>query len=92
MAVIVTIEIPGGTQEMYERTHARVTAAPWFPPEGFIAHLAGPDGMGGWRVVDVWESEDAFRAFVEQATPIFQETGMPPVIPKVDPLTTVLVR
>lgn len=31
-------------------------------PDGFIAHLAGPKPEGGWRVVDLWESEaaDAF--------------------------------
>ncbi|MEV5968368.1 hypothetical protein [Streptomyces sp. NPDC051921] len=92
MAVIVTVEIPGGTQEMYERTNERITSASWFPPPGLIAHAAGPDGTGGWRVVDFWESEEAFRAFVEQATPIMQETGMPPVMPRVDPLVNVIVK
>ncbi|MEU6978704.1 MULTISPECIES: antibiotic biosynthesis monooxygenase [unclassified Streptomyces] len=92
MAVIVTLEIPGGTQEQYERTNDRITHASWFPPPGFIAHAAGPDGTGGWRVVDLWESEEAFRAFVEKATPIFQETGMPPVLPRIDPLTNVVVK
>ncbi|MEU6928286.1 antibiotic biosynthesis monooxygenase [Streptomyces sp. NPDC046385] len=92
MAVIVTVEIPGGTQEQYERTHGRLTSASWFPPAGFIAHSAGPDGTGGWRIVDFWESEDAFLAFVEKAKPIFQETGMPPIMPKIDPLTNVQVK
>ena len=32
-------------------------------PAGCIAHLAGPQGDGGWRVIDVWESEDAANAF-----------------------------
>lgn len=92
MAVIVTVEIPGGTQEMYERTNDRITGASWFPPPGFIAHAAGPDGAGGWRVVDLWESEEAFQAFMEMATPIFQEAGTPPVIPRIEPLTHVVVR
>jgi len=30
---------------------------------GAIAHLAGPTAEGGWRVVDVWESEDAANSF-----------------------------
>jgi heme-degrading monooxygenase HmoA len=34
-------------------------------PQGFIAHLAGPKANGGWRVVDVWESEAAAKAFYE---------------------------
>jgi hypothetical protein len=35
------------------------------PPAGGLFHLAGPV-PGGWRVVDVWESEEAFRHFSEQ--------------------------
>ena len=31
-------------------------------PNGFVAHLAGPTA-DGWRVVDVWQSEDAANAF-----------------------------
>ena len=32
-------------------------------PEGYIAHLAGPRAEGGWRVVDIWDSEQAANAF-----------------------------
>lgn len=32
-------------------------------PAGLLAHLAGPQGDTGWRVVDIWESEDAANAF-----------------------------
>ncbi|WMX49144.1 antibiotic biosynthesis monooxygenase family protein [Streptomyces roseicoloratus] len=92
MAVIVTVEIPGGTQEAYERTTERITKADWFPPAGFIAHAAGPDGSGGWRVVDFWESEDAFRSFMQQAMPIFQEAGMSSAAPRIEPLTNVIVK
>jgi hypothetical protein len=31
--------------------------------DGSILHLAGPQPQGGWRVVDVWESEAAAEAF-----------------------------
>ena len=31
-------------------------------PDGLIAHLSGAT-PGGWRVIDVWESEDAAAAF-----------------------------
>ena len=30
---------------------------------GAIAHIAGPKVDGGWRVVDVWETEEAANAF-----------------------------
>jgi hypothetical protein len=32
-------------------------------PAGLVAHVAGPHGDAGWRVVDVWESEDAANRF-----------------------------
>src|SRR5690348_7838509 len=31
-------------------------------PPGLIAHVSGPTD-DGWRVVNVWESEEAFRRF-----------------------------
>lgn len=39
---------------------------------GIIAHMAGPKPDGGWRVVDVWESEDAANAYYgsEQFSPV----------------------
>ncbi|MER8041963.1 hypothetical protein [Streptomyces sp. NPDC094032] len=92
MAVIVTVEIPGGTQELYERTTAAVTAAPWWPMPGFRAHAAGPDGSGGWRVVDFWDSEDEFLAFIEKARPIFDEHGLPRVMPRIDQAVHMMTR
>jgi hypothetical protein len=50
-------------------------------PDGFIAHLAGPTD-GGWRALDVWESEEAagafygserFQAMLADAPPIDQQ-------------------
>ncbi|MFD8642181.1 antibiotic biosynthesis monooxygenase family protein [Streptomyces zaomyceticus] len=92
MAVIVTVEIPGGTQEQYEETTRLLEAAEWWPPAGFIAHAAGPDGSGGWRVVDFWDSEADFTAFVEQARPVFERGGLPPILPTVQEAVNVMVR
>lgn len=33
------------------------------PPPGAKHHLAGPVN-GGWRVIDIWESEEQFHTFV----------------------------
>ncbi|WP_406861673.1 hypothetical protein ABZO31_14800 [Streptomyces sp. HUAS MG47] len=82
MAVLVVIDIPGGTKEQYEANHSRITSAPWFPPKGLVSHVGAPND-GGWIIVDVWESHDDFRAFAEQARPIFADTGTPPMEPKV---------
>ncbi|MGW4164678.1 hypothetical protein [Streptomyces sp. NPDC004788] len=91
MPVVVTVEQPDVTREMYESLHAQITTAPWWPPEGFLAHSAGPDGTGGWRVIDFWESENAFRAFMEKAAPIFQSVGAPQATPKIDEAVNVIV-
>jgi len=39
-------------------------------------HVAGPGPDGGWRVVDVWDSDEAFSEFArEQIGPISQKHG-----------------
>ncbi|BAU85063.1 hypothetical protein SLA_4175 [Streptomyces laurentii] len=91
MPVIVTIEIPGGSEELYRRTHDKITAAPWFPTPGFLAHAAGPDGTGGFRVIDFWDSVEAFQAFERKARPIYEEMGIGGVIPRVDEAVEVVV-
>jgi hypothetical protein len=64
MAVCIIIDIEGGTQEQYDAVLARLgltdEQAVW--PPGIISHVAGPF-EGGWRMVDVWESEEAFERF-----------------------------
>ncbi|MER7623541.1 antibiotic biosynthesis monooxygenase [Streptomyces sp. NPDC126503] len=92
MAVIVTVEIPGGTEEQYRESSRQMMAAEWFPPAGFIAHAAGPDGSGGWRVVDFWESEEDFRAFAEHARPLFERAGSPTAVPHVQQAVNVMLR
>ncbi|MGH3034898.1 MAG: hypothetical protein ACRDON_10170 [Gaiellaceae bacterium] len=71
----------GVTREQYEESVRKLTGgksrldspADW-PVEGLLSHIAG-QGEGGFRVVDVWESEEAFRRFGETLMPILQEIG-----------------
>jgi hypothetical protein len=80
VAVVAVFE--GLTQEQYEETVRRITGGKsrmespgdW-PIEGLLAHIPG-QGTNGFRVVDVWESEDAFRRFGETLIPILQEIGV----------------
>ncbi|MFG2876526.1 hypothetical protein ACGFYU_16305 [Streptomyces sp. NPDC048337] len=90
MAVIVIIELPGVTKEQYEANTAKITAASWWPAEGFISH-AGAPADGGWLVVDLWESKEALAAFMEKAATIFQESGMPRSEPKIYEAERVLI-
>lgn len=80
MPVVAVFE--GVTQEQYEESVRRLTGgkrtvdspADW-PVEGLLAHVAG-QGENTFRVVDVWESEDAFRRFGEHLMPILREIGV----------------
>ena len=80
MAVVVVFE--GVTREQYEESVRKVTGgkdhfespADW-PVEGLLAHIAG-QGPTTFRVVDVWESEEAFGQMGERLMPILQEIGV----------------
>jgi hypothetical protein len=80
--VVAVFQSPSFTQEQYEEITRRLTGgksrmesrADW-PVEGLLVHVTG-QGESGFRVVDVWESEDAFRRFGETLMPILQEVGL----------------
>ncbi len=82
MPVVAVFQDPSLTQERYEESVRRLTGgrsrlespSDW-PTAGLLAHIAGP-AEGGFRVVDVWESEEAFRRFGEALMPILQEIGV----------------
>ncbi len=81
MAVLMVQDIPGGTQEQYEQVESRVTDGAGFnspsdwPVPGLLSHASGPT-ENGWRVVDVWESEEAFQRFGEVLRPLLEEIGV----------------
>ncbi len=82
MPVVLIHQGPTLTQERYEESVRKVTRgksrlespADW-PVEGLLVHAAG-QGTGGFRVVDVWESEEAAGKFGEILMPILQEIGV----------------
>ena len=83
MPVVAVFEPPNFTQDQYEETVRRVSGgkkermespADW-PVEGLLAHIAG-QGANGFRVVDVWESEEAFAKFGETLVPILRDLGI----------------
>jgi hypothetical protein len=81
MPVVLIHQGPTLTQERYEETVRRLTGksrmetpADW-PVEGLLVHAAG-QGERGFRVVDVWESEEAARRFGERLTPVLEEVGV----------------
>ena len=47
-----------------------------WPVDGILSHAAGPTS-DGWRVVDVWDSEEPFERFGSVIGPMLQEVGFP---------------
>ena len=69
MAVIMIGELPNMTEEIYGGIIGDLMPT-LRAASGFIAHAGGPDPDGGWRVVEMWESEaDGERWFNEIVRP-----------------------
>ena len=64
MSVITILELPGVDEAAYGRIAARLQSA-GAPAQGIEFHSCGP-GADGWTIVDVWESEAAWRAFLDE--------------------------
>ena len=59
MAWAYVQDVDSETSAMYDKIAAEIGTD---PPEGLIVHVAGDHG-GGTRIIDVWESEDAYLKF-----------------------------
>ena len=78
MPVGMLLDTPEGSQVMYEALTTKIFGSlqPAILPAGLIVHTAGPRDEGGWRVIDIWESEDAFWQFFDaKLLPAAQELG-----------------
>jgi hypothetical protein len=82
MAVVLVHQGPTVTRERYDETVRRLTEgkdrlespSDW-PVEGLLVHIAG-EGPRGFRVVDVWESEEACNRFGEVLGSVLEEVGI----------------
>lgn len=82
MSIVAVFQSPSLSRENYEESIRRITGgksrvespSDW-PVEGLLAHIAG-QGPNGFRVVDVWASEEAFRSFGEKLGPIMKSLGI----------------
>lgn len=82
MAVAVFLDFPGITGQQYDDICRELndgkplgSLTDW-PENGVMTHLDGPSTTGGWRVVDVWESEEAFRRFNQKLGPVLDKAGI----------------
>jgi hypothetical protein len=87
MPVAMMVDNPQGSQETYDQVREQVGLD---RPAGGVLHVAGPSPNGGWRVIEVFDSEDAAKRFVqERLAPAFQAIGAPPPPrPNCGPCTT----
>jgi hypothetical protein len=69
MAVVMIAEVPNLTEEIYSGMVGQLMPL-MKASKGFISHCGGPGPAGGWRVIEMWESEADGRAwFTEHVEP-----------------------
>jgi hypothetical protein len=79
MAIAMMVDNPEGSQEGYDAVREKLGLE---KPAGGIFHVAGPSPDGGWRVIEVWESEEDAKRFVkERLLPAFEAVGTAPPPP-----------
>jgi hypothetical protein len=89
LAIAMLLEFPGATKEQYNKV-IEILQLGGKTGKGGIFHVAGPM-EGGWRVVDVWESQEAFDKFLkEKLANAMQQAGIKPPQPKVWPVHNIL--
>jgi hypothetical protein len=62
MPVVTMLEFPGITKQTYEALGASLASGE--PPNGIVFHSCGAV-PGGWRIVDIWNTQDEFDRFVD---------------------------
>jgi hypothetical protein len=76
MTVALIMDFEGTRSDQYDAVIADMQLGGRMPEHG-LYHAAGP-WQGGWRVVDAWESDEAFQAFAaDQIAPHSRTHGLP---------------
>jgi hypothetical protein len=83
--IMMTADVAGASEEQYRQINEALGSAPESPPDGLIVHMAANTG-DGIRIVDVWESREAFDTFIQGAPPAMQQLGIPPFQPEMYPV------
>jgi hypothetical protein len=91
MAVLMTLEVPGGTTAEYDRTNEMLGIADANDaPPGLVSHVCGTTD-DGIVVVDVWDSVTSLDDFARnRLSAALLESGMPPAEPRTSPVHNLL--
>jgi hypothetical protein len=74
MSVLVIAQVPGGSAEQDEAM-VKTLSLGSASPSGARFRVAGPSA-GGWRIVSLWESREAFDAFLnDRIRPALEAAG-----------------
>lgn len=65
MPVLMIGEVPHLTEEVYAGMIGQMMPL-MRASKGFIAHSGGPSPSGGWRVVEMWDSEVEAQEWFDQ--------------------------
>jgi hypothetical protein len=77
MPVLMIATVPNLTEEAYAGMMGRMMPS-MRAHKGFVSHAGGPGPDGGWRVVEVWDSEDDAQTWFHENV----EPNLPPgVVP-----------
>ena len=68
MSYCAIIENPDAGQEKFEQIKAYLRDTGAFPPNGQRLLIAGPADHG-WRVISVWDTEEALERFYTEGLP-----------------------
>jgi hypothetical protein len=60
VAILMVMDLPGGTTAQYDRVLELLPFGP--PPPGLLSHVCVPTDRG-LMVVDVWQTQEALDAF-----------------------------
>jgi heme-degrading monooxygenase HmoA len=75
MPVLMIAEVPNLNEEIYGGLVGQLMPL-MRASKGFISHAGGPSPTGGWRVVEVWESEEDGQAWFDESV----KPNLPPDI------------
>src|SRR5215210_2380807 len=76
MTICQILENPYQRQEQFDQVSAHVRSTGPVPPEGARLVLSGAANPG-WRVISVWDSEEALERFIaERLAAAHQEAGL----------------
>ena len=67
MAIAVISEVQQGNLDMYDAVNRKLEEGGQRMQEGHVFHCVGAMEGGGFRVFDVWETQEQFEKFVQEA-------------------------